>query len=253
MPRPAVVVALAVLAAVAFIVLPFALRSLGGNDSLIGQESYAYLMRAQGLLEPGSLQAQEVPATLFDRLVAASVLLAGPVWGVRLLLLVLGAGSALFCALAARKAVGEQDWWIACIFLVASPLAVTVFTTLSPFSLCLFLFSLAWLLFGRHPLLGSGVLLLLVGVHVWGFVAGAVLLFAYGLMQGKWRAPLAAFGVGVALVVALHAAFGFVAVDALVIDRGSMLVSLGGSSPSARASWWRACSSRRGACRSCAW
>lgn len=229
MARPAVVVILTVLAAVAFMTLPFALRSFGGNSSLIGQESYAYLLRAQGVLEPGSAPAPEVSVTLFDRLVAASVHLAGPLWGARLLLLVLGAGSTLFCVLAARKTVGEQDWLLACVFLVASPLLVTVHTTLSPFSLCLFLFSLSWLLLDRHPLLAAGVLLVLMGVHVWAFIAGAALLFAYGLLQDKWRAPLAAGGLGIVLIVALHATFGFLALDALVIDRGSMFVSLGGS------------------------
>ncbi|MBN1275107.1 hypothetical protein JXA12_02345 [Candidatus Woesearchaeota archaeon] len=211
-----------------FLLTPFVIRSLQGNHSLLGEESYAHLAIAQNILSPGSYPLPEVEETLYDGFLAILFTIAKPLLIGKLLPVALGVLAVILFFLRAGSIIGDEDERpLAGLLLLISPLFLVVFTSLSPLSLVLVLSLGAWFWYDRRRWVSFSLLSLLLLVDAKGFVVATLLLIAYGLISGEWKGLAVAGGAGLVVLVLLEKLFGFVAKDVLLRDTSSIFVSLG--------------------------
>ena len=208
-----------ILVGVAALILsaPLLIRSLNGNHALIGPESYAHLGVAQNLVTPGSYPIPAASATLFDVIVAGLLVVAGPLVAAKLFPLLLGCLAIVVFLFAAKTVTDDNDERIlAAILLIASPLFIVSFATLSSQALAIIISLGAIACVRRRPLLMGVLLLTLTVVNVWAFAATLIALLALSVLQGSWRKTAIAGVLGIVIIVVLHLAAGFLAQDILV-------------------------------------
>jgi hypothetical protein len=207
---------IALMLSIVFLLTPFVVRSLQGNDALLGQESYFYLGAAQNVLVPESYPLSDMQTTLFDLLVASLLLFIPPMLVAKLLPVALGFLALLLFFLQSHKFLSENELAASSMLFLISPLFLVMFTSLSPFCLVLVIVLLSWLLYDKFPVLSLVVAGLLLFVDGLSFVFLVLLLFAYGFLHASWK-PAAIGGMaGMVVLVALDLFAGFFASQGII-------------------------------------
>jgi hypothetical protein len=208
---------------------PFIVRSLHGNDALIGTDSYLHLGLSQNLLQASSYPLPDVQENGFHLL--ASWLLGPPQLVAKTLpiffaLLTVLVSFFLFRSLGFNK--GETT--LTSLILIISPLFIVIHTSFNPLSLYLFLIVLSWFVFIKNPKLGMIVLLLTLALDMKGFMLGAVALFCFAVLRRESRWVLIGLTSGMSIGAILNQ-IGLVSFDGLSIGlhHSDFLVSLGSS------------------------
>lgn len=226
-----VVTSIMLVLAILFIVTPVFVRSLQGNNALIGEESYLHLALAQNL-NGASFPIPPTAINLFDSIVAGLLLVVKSPFIVGILFpLVLGLASLLLLQSKVSSLLSEEkDKTLVILLFIISPLFLIIFSSLNPYTLILFLGLLSWRLFDKYKWASMLALLLLTLIDVKAFVLVAALLVAQGLQEdNEWKLPLIVGIFGSLSVFLVKVFTGYIALDPLMTNSSlqSLLSSFG--------------------------
>lgn len=219
----------AVIIAAIILSAPFVFRELGGNSSLISQESYFHLAVAQNIVVQNSYPVPETSENLFHYLAAGLLRFIPPALLAKTLPFFLGLIAAALFASIMNEFGQKTQAAISSLLFIISPLFIVVFTTFNPYSLLLCVLLLSWLLFLKKSWLFWPVLAITVFIDASGFIIAAFALLAQGLIQGRGREVLTAFSGGLIVIFALMIGAGYHAKNALITQANlsTFFVSLG--------------------------
>ncbi len=196
-------------------IIPSLIRTIHNNDSLIGEQSYFHLGLAQniGLDEEHQYPLNNNYTSIFHYLLMGFITFLGPFVASKLVPFILGLIAVVLLLVMSKEKIFQKNEQIIFIGLcVISPIFLSIFSTLTPFSLVLILGLAGFLLFVRESRFAYPMIILIAFVDIIGFVILCLLLLAYSVLHKRSEEVIFTFISG-GVIAIIMSSFGFLAID----------------------------------------